>query len=171
MALFDGGVAKFQKRGNAMERALNFGLIFLLSCPGGAMAAGFGLKEHSAEAMGSSCAGAAASGSAQALSYNPASLAGVADNDVSISLLEILPSSSANYSVATMAAGTPASGTRNHVWSYDFVEAQRHDGRKVRLMTLIDEFTQECLAIRVGRRINSLGVIETMADVMLVQSL
>jgi transposase InsO family protein len=29
---------------------------------------------------------------------------------------------------------------RNHVWSYDFVEAQTHDGRKVRLMTLIDEF-------------------------------
>ncbi len=57
---------------------------------------------------------------------------------------------------------------RNHVWSYDFVEAQTHDGRKVRLMTLIDEFTRECLAIRVARRINSLGVLETMADAMLV---
>ena len=34
-------------------------------------------------------------------------------------------------------------------------------------MTLIDEFTRECLAIRVARRINSLGVIETLADVML----
>ena len=56
---------------------------------------------------------------------------------------------------------------RNHVWSYDFVEAQTHDGRKVRLMTLIDEFTRECLAIRVARRINSFGVIETMADMML----
>ena len=55
---------------------------------------------------------------------------------------------------------------RNHVWSYDFVEAQTHDGRKIRLMTLIDEFTRECLAIRVARRINSFGVIETMADVM-----
>ena len=57
---------------------------------------------------------------------------------------------------------------RNHVWSYDFVEAQTQDGRKVRLMTLIDEFTRECLAIRVARRINSLGVLETMADAMLV---
>ena len=36
-------------------------------------------------------------------------------------------------------------------------------------MTLIDEFTRECLAIRVARRIKSLGVIETMADVMLVR--
>jgi len=34
-------------------------------------------------------------------------------------------------------------------------------------MTLIDEFTRECLAIRMARRINSLGVLETMADVML----
>jgi putative transposase len=58
---------------------------------------------------------------------------------------------------------------RNHVWSYDFVEAQTHDGRKVRLMTLIDEFTRECLAIRVARQINSLGVLETMADVMLTR--
>ena len=46
-----------------------------------------------------------------------------------------------------------------------------HDGRKVRLMTLIDEFTRECLAIRVARRINSLGVLETMADVMLVRGI
>ena len=60
---------------------------------------------------------------------------------------------------------------RNHVWSYDFVETQTHDGRKVRLMTLIDEFTRECLAIRVARRINSLGVLETMADVMLVRGI
>jgi transposase InsO family protein len=57
---------------------------------------------------------------------------------------------------------------RNHVWSYDFVEAQTHDGRKVRLMTLIDEFTRECLAIRVARRINGMGVIESMADAMIV---
>jgi putative transposase len=35
-------------------------------------------------------------------------------------------------------------------------------------MTLIDEFTRECLAIRVARRINSFGVIETLADVMLI---
>jgi putative transposase len=58
---------------------------------------------------------------------------------------------------------------RNHVWSYDFVEAQTHDGRKLRLLTLIDEFTRECLVIRVARQINSFGVIETLADVMLVR--
>jgi putative transposase len=54
-----------------------------------------------------------------------------------------------------------------HVWSYDFVSAQTHDGRAVRLLTLIDEYTRECLAIRVARRINSFGVLETFADAML----
>jgi transposase InsO family protein len=54
-----------------------------------------------------------------------------------------------------------------HVWSYDFVSAQTHDGRSVRLLTLIDEFTRQCLAIRVARRFNAFGVIETLADAML----
>jgi putative transposase len=38
-------------------------------------------------------------------------------------------------------------------------------------MTLIDEFTRECQAIRVARRINSFGVLETMADVMLIRGI
>ena len=60
---------------------------------------------------------------------------------------------------------------RNHVWSFDFVEAQTHDGRRLRLMTLIDEFTRKCLAIRVARRINAIGVIETLADAMLFEGM
>ena len=59
----------------------------------------------------------------------------------------------------------------NHVWSFDFVETQTHDGRRVRLMTLIDEFTRKCLDIRVARRINAIGVIETLADAMLFNGL
>ena len=55
----------------------------------------------------------------------------------------------------------------NHVWSYDFVSARTHDGRVLRLLTLIDEYTRECLALRVARRINSNNVIETLSDVML----
>jgi hypothetical protein len=41
----------------------------------------------------------------------------------------------------------------NHAWSFDFVEAAPHDDRRIRLMTLIDEFTQKCLAIRVACRV------------------
>jgi putative transposase len=58
---------------------------------------------------------------------------------------------------------------RNHVWSFDFVECHTHDGRRLRLMTLIDGFTRKCLAIRVARRINAIGVIETLADAMLFE--
>jgi putative transposase len=55
----------------------------------------------------------------------------------------------------------------NHVWSYDFVSAMTHDGRTLRMLTLIDEYTRECLAIRVARRLGRYEVIETLADVML----
>ena len=55
----------------------------------------------------------------------------------------------------------------SHVWSYDFVSARTHDGRTVRLLTLIDEYTRECLAINVARRQNSFTVIEQLADVMI----
>jgi putative transposase len=35
---------------------------------------------------------------------------------------------------------------RNHVWAYDFVEDRTRDGRKFRMLTVIDELTRECLA-------------------------
>ena len=37
----------------------------------------------------------------------------------------------------------------NHVWAYDFVQDRTHDGRTIRMLTVIDEFTRECLAIEV----------------------
>ena len=48
----------------------------------------------------------------------------------------------------------------NHVWSYDFVEDRTHDGRKYRMLNIIDEYTRECLAIRIDRRLNSTSVID-----------
>jgi putative transposase len=56
---------------------------------------------------------------------------------------------------------------RNHIWAYDFVKAMTHDGRALRLLVLLDEYTRECLAIRVARRLGSAEVIEALADVML----
>jgi hypothetical protein len=44
--------------------------------------------------------------------------------------------------------------TENHVRSYDFVKARTHNGPSLRLLTMIDEFTRKCLAIRVVRRLN-----------------
>jgi transposase InsO family protein len=51
---------------------------------------------------------------------------------------------------------------RNHVWSYDFVSFQTHDGRKLRMLTVIDEFTREALAIPVGRVFKADDVIDTL---------
>ena len=52
---------------------------------------------------------------------------------------------------------------RDHVWAYDFVAAQTHDGRKLRLLTLVDEFSRECLAIDVARKLNSEDVLERLS--------
>ena len=41
------------------------------------------------------------------------------------------------------------------MWSYGFVQIRTLDGRAVRLLTIIDEYTRECLAIRAGRSIRS----------------
>jgi len=55
---------------------------------------------------------------------------------------------------------------RNHVWSWDFVMDRTDDGRPLKMLTLIDEYTRECLAILVARRIRAHDVIDLFADVM-----
>ena len=52
----------------------------------------------------------------------------------------------------------------NHVWAYDFVQARTHDGRAFRMLTIIDEYSRECLAILVARRIWSDDVLHLLAD-------
>lgn len=56
---------------------------------------------------------------------------------------------------------------RDHVWSYDFVEARTHDGRAFRMLTVIDEFTRECLAIDVARKLSSEDVLERLSDLFI----
>ena len=57
----------------------------------------------------------------------------------------------------------------NHVWSYDFVEERTHDGRKFRMLNIIDEFTHECLAIQVSRRLKSIDVIDVLSDLFILR--
>lgn len=56
---------------------------------------------------------------------------------------------------------------KNHVWAYDFVAERTHDGRTLKLLTVVDEHTRECLAVVVARRITSHEVIMTLADLFL----
>ena len=74
----------------------------------------------------------------------------------------------------------------NHVWAYDFVEDRTRDGRKLRVLNVeprgspdvVDEFTRECLAIRVrpkagqtevGRKLGSAEVIDVLADLFIAR--
>ena len=56
---------------------------------------------------------------------------------------------------------------RDHVWAYDFVEGRTHDGRKVRMLNIVDEFTRECLAIRVARKLKAIDVIDVLSDLFI----
>jgi len=56
---------------------------------------------------------------------------------------------------------------QDHVWSYDFVTARTSDGRAMRMLNIIDEYTRECLAIRIGRKMTANDVIDTLADVFI----
>ena len=53
---------------------------------------------------------------------------------------------------------------KNHVWSYDFVNTRTHDGRPLKLLTVLDESTRQCMAIKVARKIRSHDVLEVLAD-------
>lgn len=57
----------------------------------------------------------------------------------------------------------------NHVWSYDFVEDRTHNGRKLRMLNIIDEFTRECTAIRVDRKLKSTDVIDVLSDLFILR--
>ena len=53
---------------------------------------------------------------------------------------------------------------RNHVWTYDFLFDRTERGQTLKLLTVLDEYTRECHAIRVGRRLDSAAVLDTLAD-------
>ena len=58
---------------------------------------------------------------------------------------------------------------RDHVWSYDFVEDRTHNGRKFRMLNILDEFTHECLAIRVARKLQAIDVIDVLTDLFILR--
>ena len=57
-------------------------------------------------------------------------------------------------------------GAINEVWSWDFVHDRTDQGGTLRMLTLMDEYTRQCLAIKVDRRLNSKDVLNTLAEVM-----
>jgi transposase InsO family protein len=58
---------------------------------------------------------------------------------------------------------------RNHVWSYDFVHHRTDDGRAFRTLNIVDEFSRECLEIRVKRKLNSTDVVDALTDLFILR--
>jgi len=57
----------------------------------------------------------------------------------------------------------------NHIWAYDFITDRTHDGRAFRLLTIVDEFTRECLAIVVARKLTADDVLATLTDLFITR--
>lgn len=53
---------------------------------------------------------------------------------------------------------------KGHVWSYDFVQDRTHEGKVFRMLCVIDEYTRECLTIRVKRKLNSRDVLDVLGE-------
>ncbi len=56
---------------------------------------------------------------------------------------------------------------RDHVWSYDFMAGRTSDGRPLRILTILDEYTRECLGIVAQRQIRSQDVISVLTELFL----
>lgn len=59
----------------------------------------------------------------------------------------------------------------NEIWSMDFVANALFDGRKLRMLTVVDLFTKECLAIQIGQSLKGEGVVRTLSDVCVQRGL
>jgi transposase InsO family protein len=55
---------------------------------------------------------------------------------------------------------------KDHVWAYDFVFTRTHDGRLLKLLTMVDEYTRECLTIDVARSMTSEHLLSRLAELM-----
>ena len=60
---------------------------------------------------------------------------------------------------------------RNHVWAYDFVHDRTHDGKAFKILTVIDEYTRECLALKVDRKLKSSDVLEVLSDLFILKGI
>jgi putative transposase len=60
---------------------------------------------------------------------------------------------------------------KDHVWSYDLVTARTADGQAFRMLTIIDEYTRECLAILVERSLTSEDVIDQLFNLFILRGI
>ena len=67
-----------------------------------------------------------------------------------------------------VSTGLPTQAThRNHVWTWDFIFDRTDKGSTLKMLTMLDEYTRQCLAIRVERQIRSGQVLVTLWQAMM----
>lgn len=59
----------------------------------------------------------------------------------------------------------------DHVWSYDFVHHRTEDGKAFRTLNIVDEYSRECLMIKVQRKLNSIDVIDALSDLFILRGI
>jgi transposase InsO family protein len=57
------------------------------------------------------------------------------------------------------------------VWAYDFVAERTHDGRPVKILAVVDEYSRECLALVVARQLRSIDVLEALAELFVAHGI
>ena len=60
---------------------------------------------------------------------------------------------------------------QNHVWAYDFVVDRLSNGKKIRMLTIVDEFTRECLSIRINYKLSSDDVLNELSSLFLTKGI
>ncbi len=58
---------------------------------------------------------------------------------------------------------------RHHVWAYDFVAERTYDGRPLKILAVVDEYSRERLALGVARRLRAIDVVETLAELFVTR--
>jgi len=58
---------------------------------------------------------------------------------------------------------------RDHVWCVDFIHDRDERGRSLKWLSVVDEFTRECLALEVERSIPAAGVVEALTDLFMIR--
>lgn len=60
---------------------------------------------------------------------------------------------------------------KDQVWTWDFIHDRTEDGRPLKLLSIVDEYTRECVALEVGRHYKSVDIIEVLIDLFMIRGI
>ena len=60
---------------------------------------------------------------------------------------------------------------KNHVWSYDFLFERTSDGRSMKILSILDEYSRECLSLHIGIKMKSTEVLYKLSELFVTRGL